>query len=110
MPKSSKIFLCDSPPSAFSPKHSSASATASIEELRSNSYGESSIPMEGKHTYSRSLTPKHHDYNCIQHYRSSRDSVPSRDKANDIITKREAQLPYLGERSDNALAVGFIAR
>jgi len=41
--------------------------------------------MEKKHTYSRSLTPKHHDYNCIQRYRSSRASEPSR----------------------NALAVGF---
>ena len=53
---------------------------------------ESSIPMERKHTYSRSLTPKQ----------------ASREKANDTITKREAQLPYLGERSDNALAVGFM--
>src|SRR5271157_1457063 len=39
---------------------------------------ESSIPMERKHTYSRSLTPKHHDYDCIQRYRSSRASEPSR--------------------------------
>jgi hypothetical protein len=31
-----------------------------------------------KHTCSRSLTPKHHDYDCIQHYRSRRDSEPSR--------------------------------
>ena len=31
----------------------------------------------------------------------------SRDKANGILTKREAQLPYLGEQSDNALAAGF---
>jgi hypothetical protein len=27
--------------------------------------------------YSRLLTPKHHDYNCIQHYGSRRDSEPS---------------------------------
>jgi hypothetical protein len=31
-----------------------------------------------KHTCSRSLTPKPNDYDCIQHYRSSRDSEPSR--------------------------------
>jgi hypothetical protein len=55
---------------------------------------ESSIPMERKLTYSRSLAPKH----------------ASGEKANDKITKREAQLPYLGERSDNALAVGFTKR
>jgi hypothetical protein len=48
---------------------------------------EPSIPMERKHTYNRSLTPKHHDYNCIQHCRSRRGSEPSR----------------------NALAVGFSA-
>jgi 4-amino-4-deoxy-L-arabinose transferase-like glycosyltransferase len=36
----------------------------------------SSIPMEGE-SYSRLLTPKHHDYACLQAYRSSRASEPS---------------------------------
>ena len=50
---------------------------------------ESSIPMEKKHTYSRSLTPEHHDYDCIQHYRSSRDSEPPRNPLAVGLTSHE---------------------
>jgi hypothetical protein len=45
------------------------------EEPRGNCRA-SSIPKE-EEVYSRLLTPQHHDYDCIQHYRSRRDSEPS---------------------------------